>query len=269
MNSDAVKGRITRNPSSRVAEGKSSLSFDISLSSAKDIQMEFEMTLGRVFSRNAPARRSEIAQREAQMLWLAWRGSDNYLFRHSGDVDGLEFSWQICHHKQIAQIFAESQSSEEFRPITGEFPEPILASIINQVNEFCEQRVKQSPNDLKVATISKEPDVLVERLNESVFPERKKTEILSSMSLIQDGWTLYIRWPMKEVDFLFPRVIEISQSRLVLLNYLRIIASQGITKDPSLNATRGYLRFARQKERLEGQRKRKMGVLRWLSTQRD
>lgn len=268
MNNDAVRGPTSRSPPSRVAE-KSSLSFDISLSSAKEVQMEFEKTVGRVFSRNASGRRIKIAEREAQMLWLAWRGSDNYLFRHSGNVDGLEFSWQICHHRQIAQIFAESQSSEEFKPITGEFPEPILASIINQVNRFCEQRVKQSSNDLQIATISNEPHVFVEKLSESAFPERRKTEILSSMSLIQDGWTLYIRWSMKEADFLFPRVIEVSQSRLVLLNYPRIIANQGIAKDPSLNATRGYLRFARHKDRLEGQRKRKMGVLRWLSTQRD
>lgn len=236
--------------------------------SSRNLNQKFVKMSNQVFSRNSSSKRAQLAKAEALMLWMAWRGSDEYLFRHAGQVDGIQFSWQICSYKDIKRILQESQSSEEFRPMTEEFSEPILASIVRQVHDYA-RNIQQSLSQNQRTTTSSEAEVFVEKSIESL-PERKNVEILSSMSLIQDGWTLEIRWPLKEANFLFPRAIELSRSSLVLQNHPRLIsANTQPAENPSLTATRGYLRFAKQKDRQEGARKRRLGVLRWLSTQRD
>jgi hypothetical protein len=243
--------------------------FDSDREFSHESREEFVKKANKVFSRNSASKRVQLAEAEASMLWMAWRGSDDYLFRHSGQVDGLQFSWQICFFKDIKHVLEESQSREEFRPITEEFSEPILASIVRQVHGYCVQRTQQSSGQGQKATTSSEAEVFVEKLVASL-PERKRVEILSSMSLIQDGWTLVIRWPLKEASLLFPRAIELSRSRLVLQNYPKLIVAKAQpAENPSLTAARGYLRFAKQKDKQEGARKRRLGVLRWLSTQRD
>lgn len=217
-----------------------------------------------VFSRNVSKNREVLAQREAFMLWLAWRGSDDYLIRHFGDVDGQERSWQLCHQRTILTLMMGSQSREEFRPLNDEFSEPILASIINQVDEYC-KKVKDIPKS-DDSTLA-DPEIVLENVSEP-FSEKRKAEILSSMSMIQEGWTLNIRWPMRNFRVLSPRFIELSRWRLVMQNNPKLCVKDQIL-DPSVLATKGYLQFVRRKDRLESQRKRRLGILRWLSTQRD
>ncbi|MDG6905594.1 MAG: hypothetical protein JRN20_07410 [Nitrososphaerota archaeon] len=270
MGNNDTKISFENKPSEEHSATSGSRGFESVPESWQHVNKKFVETAGKVFSRNSPDRRVRIAETEAQMLWLAWRGSDEYLVRHSGNVSGLQSSWQICFYKDISRILEQSQSREEFRPMAEEFSEPVMASIINQINEFCSKRnqlsLRESP---KMSAICSEPEVFVEKMSEANLPERVRVEILSSMSLIQAGCTLFIRWPMKKAKLLFPKAIEVSAKRLVLQNYPSLMSANTDLEDPSLTAIRGYLRFAKQKDRLEGQRKRRLGVLRWLSTQRE
>lgn len=260
-----LKNKLTADPQ----RARSSTVLESPPESWQNVRKEFGRTAGRVFSRNSNIKRLHLAETEAQMLWLAWRGSDEYLFRHFGNMGGLELSWQICYFKDISRILCASQTREEFRPLTEEFSEPVLASLINQINNFCREGKGQGSDIHGSLAISNNPDIFVEKVSESAILDRKETEILSAMSLIQEGYTLFIRWSMKEAKVLFPRAIELSLQRLVLQNNPKLTSLREHSDNPSLTATRGYLRFVRQKDRLEGQRKRRLGVLRWLSTQRE
>ncbi|MCL5068925.1 MAG: hypothetical protein M1368_11335 [Thaumarchaeota archaeon] len=223
---------------------------------------EFKRMANHVFSTNSSAKRVHFAESEAFMLWLAWRGSNEYLVRHSGYVDGLESSWKICSHIVVGEILENAKHREEFRPITEEFAEEILASLVMQVQEFC---VKNRLTSVGNST-SDDVQIFVEKRGDSL--ERKSIEVLSAMSLIQQGWKLTIRWPLKDNNMIFQRTIQLSQNCLLLINYQKLSNAES-TYPPSVAATRGYIRFAKRRDRLEQQRKNRLGVLRWLATQRE
>jgi hypothetical protein len=195
------------------------------------------------------------------MLWLAWRGSDEYIIRHSGNVEAIESSWRMCSYREVENILEHSRSREEFRPIGEQFSEASLASLIQQLHEYTLRKRKSSSSEDSAL------EVFTEKIIESPM-ERKDVEILSSMTMVQQGWTLVIRWPTRENKFLFRRVIELSNESLVFQSYTSLNVDTQV-QNPSLAATRGYIRFAKRKDRLEQQRKRRLGILRWLSTQRD
>lgn len=229
--------------------------------SSVTLDREFAMRAAQIFATNSPTNRERLAEKDAFMLWLAWRGSDEYLVRHSGNVEAVESSWRMCSYKEIGNILEHSRSrKEEFRPMGEKFSEASLASIIQQLREYS---LPSSTNSVEDSG----PEVFAEKIAESTI-ERKETEILSSMTLVQQEWNLVIRWSAKDNKPLFRKIIELSSERLVFQNYANLNIETP-AQNPCLSATRGYIRFAKRKDRLEQQRKRRLGILRWLSTQRD
>jgi hypothetical protein len=239
--------------SSSAALGKDSLG---------KIHNDFVCRANQVFATNSPNHRQKLAESEALMLWLVWRGSDEYIIRHSGNVEAMESSWRICPYREVANILEHARSKEEFRPVAEEFSQASLASIIQQIHKFTLKKgtLNIGPNNSAI-------EVFAEKISQSPI-ERKDTEILSAMTLVEQGWTLVVRWPIKDNKLLFARIIELSSNRLLFQNYTSLDSDASV-QNPSLVATRGYIKFAKHKDRLEQQRKRRLGIVRWLSTQRE
>jgi hypothetical protein len=243
------------------------------LSESEEIHERFKRVANEVLSSHSQYARLQLAELEAKMLWLAWRGDDDYLIWHSGSVAGRESSWKICDHRNIERILKESRSREEFRPITEVFSEQVLASLITQIHSFSTEMSKEDERRGR-SEAARELEIMVERIYESSpIPEQRSVRILGAMSLVQEGWTLRVRSPLSQKNKYLSRwVIELSRNDLVFKAYPKLneaTASSEDSSSPSLKAIRGYISFVRHKERLEQQRKKRLGILRWLSTQRD
>ncbi len=208
-----------------------------------DLEKKFEEYARRVYNQFKSPMQS--ATDEAKMLWLAWRGNEDYLICCLGKETGKESVWRVIHYSMIPDL-CEKYNHIEVRSLNESFADYILA--------FISRFLTAESDKLGGAET-------VIQMAPSLEHGRGQTVAIDQRELfahISKGEEVSVRWHSQKAPTLFSKVISLSPSTFRCLKYPKLDAPM-----KTLRISNNFMRFFKRDES-SSRRRRRRSLTRWV-----
>jgi len=184
----------------------------------------------------------EKASRDAQMMWLAWRGDDRYLQVHRTNQVGRESAWQFCEYIEIP-LLIEHCNGIEARPLCAPFSDQVLAFLTVTM-----QRQAGQSMGVRVYSLATSADTLG-------FVETEM-DIGDAYSRVKSGCEVVADWLGEPEGILKSKTISLSLERFLYLDYEH-------AGDKAAKNARGFIHTFKRQDRAIA-RRRKQSAVKWV-----
>lgn len=191
--------------------------------------------------------REQIALNEARMLWLAWRGNEDYLTVHIASEKGKESAWQIIPYCKLPYFF-DKYESVEARTFGNDFDDHIVTFLYNYIR-----------NEMDKAAVELYAEPNYEEIGNPSVPVHVRIEAIDLFDNIKSKKIIVIKWPSNETPELFSRILVLSATSIKNSKF------PGLEKkfDPRQMGGKGFMKFIKREE-LSSRRRRKRFLIRWV-----
>ena len=184
----------------------------------------------------------EKASRDAQMMWLAWRGDDRYLQVHRSNQIGRESAWQFSEYTEIPMLI-ENCKSVEARPLSAPFTDRILAFLTVAL----QHQVGESTG-VRVYSLSTDRDTLG-------FVETE-IDVADTYNRVKDGYEVVADWKGEPDGVLKSKTIALSSEHFLYLDYVQVGNKVPLS-------ARGFIYTFKKQDRSIA-RRRKQSAVKWV-----